>query len=241
MIKHFSLIFMLLCLSNCKDVKTTDPPQEDLGFFSLGEVKDYILFKPGSYWIYRNSYTNEIDTIVLQYCNLDTTYQESKLRKFSAEVITYMYKSKRDGAVYNSYVQVSNPEASNFFMVWSWRCTRIGGARTIYDNSNGDGCQFYYPFDSTNSRGNGVYSTTFSGRLGSLDVGGKIYTDVVAFSVLSDCSYPYPNKYLLSAGKSTYFWSKGNGLVRIVNDSWDAPNNGNQVHMVWDLLENKLN
>ena len=222
----------------CKE--KAQKPQENLGFASLGEAKDYLYFKTGSWWVYKNSYTNELDTMILTYCQLDTFHAENSLRKVDYELISFTIQSLRDNAIYVTNSYDWDIDLPSFRQAWTIECRRNGG---FYNNYYGVGSlisnQFYFPFDKS-GRLAGVAKTLFESHVDSLVIEGKVYRDIVKFSVEYDGTYPFPNRYISDNGHSVYFWSKNYGLIRIEHDSWDAPNNGNKVHMVWDLIESHI-
>ncbi len=229
-------ILLIVLLSTCR--KKADPPAENLGFFSLGEAKDYLLFKPGTWWVYKNSYTNELDTMILTSCAMDTVHAESKIRFFDYEAMGFGILSKRDNAYYSSPGSSMNADASTFSATWSWECQRIGGYHLMHTTTpSTTGSGFFYPFDKS-KRGNGVYETTFDDRKDSLIVGGKTYYDIVSFSVYFDGAYPYPNIYIYDFSNSMYYWAKGFGLIKIELQSIDA--NKMPIAMNWELIESHI-
>lgn len=59
----FSAAICLVC-SKCKEPKPpTDKPKEPITLYNkLGDVKDYCFFKAGTYWVYKNEQTGDIDS-----------------------------------------------------------------------------------------------------------------------------------------------------------------------------------
>lgn len=235
------VIFNLTGLINCKE-KEKKP--EDLGFLSLGEAKDYLLFKPGTWWVYRNSYTNELDSMILTSCSLDTISAFSDKRHLIYENIKFNIESSRDGATYFNYSYGLDPDALNFYINWGWSCQRNGGYYIKYNSSYPvSTCHFYYPF-STSFGGyeqDSFYHTYFLTKKDSMTVKGKTYFDVVSFRVPEDESYPYPNKWIGDNGKSTYYWAKNSGLIKIERKSgYYSNSNFIEVHMNWELTESHI-
>lgn len=69
----------ILALSGCckdkrNDIpgKQCDPRPNEISHFWLGEAKDYMYFKPGTWWVYKNTNTGMIDTIQVYSSSLDT-------------------------------------------------------------------------------------------------------------------------------------------------------------------------
>lgn len=234
--RYILILFLKTMNLGCKD--KVQKPQEDLGFASLGEAKDYLFFKPGSWWIYKNSYTNELDTMILTNCFLDTLHAENSSKKLEYEVISYTVQSLRDNAEYVTNCYEMNIDLPRFRIAWAIECERIRGKSLNYHIQSDLSNQFYYPFDD-NGRG-GATTTYFKERIDSLLVNGEVYRDIVSFTVEHDGTYPYPNKYILDGGNSIYYWAKNYGIIKIQNDTWDAPSNGNKVQMNWTLIESHI-
>ncbi len=231
-------LLLIVILSTCRKKESPPSPPENLGFFSLGEAKDYLLFKPGTWWVYKNTYTNESDSMVLTYCFLDTSHAESTIRYFDYENIAFSIKSHRDNATYNTAGRDWNPEVTHFNAGWGIECTRLGGYYSSHFSGSGISTQFYYPFDKS-KRGNGVYETTFSERKDSLIVLGKTYYDIAVFSVTGDDAFPYPNIFFgVIAINNIYYWAKNYGLVKIEMLGFDK--NNDKLNMDWELTKSLI-
>ena len=57
-------MLLLLPISSCAPEEPE--PQEYLGTYPLGDIKDYLYFKPGSMWVYECDSTGELDTQIEQ-------------------------------------------------------------------------------------------------------------------------------------------------------------------------------
>ena len=58
----FVATVLLLFGNSCEDNNPPKPKDPVTIVYTLGEVKDYILFKKGTYWIYENDKTGTIDS-----------------------------------------------------------------------------------------------------------------------------------------------------------------------------------
>lgn len=236
------LIAITVNLSNCSKKNSDSPSSQDLGFFSLGEAKDYLLFKPGTWWVYKNSNTNELDTMVLFSSGFDTIHVVNRLPPsqpykniFSYEYITYKIYSHRDKAVYHTFCRGMEPDAA-FFLNFEFRCQRDSGFYNKYHTGYGLSTQFYFPFHLDGH--DGLSGTKFIERADSMDVRGKTYYDIVSFSVQNDGSYPYPNFYIVQNGKSIYHWAKYIGVIKIEHHSYDK--NFQEIKMNWEIIESHI-
>ncbi len=55
-------IALLLLGSSCEDNNPPKPKDPVTIVYTMGEVKDYMLFKKGTYWVYENDKTGTIDS-----------------------------------------------------------------------------------------------------------------------------------------------------------------------------------
>ena len=207
----------LLLLNACKP----DKPKEKkyMGYYPLGVVKDYLYFKPGSYWVYECDSTNELDSQVMLRCDtpwIKKSYIDYQLLFFTRKSIPYKVLFSTDG-----YYQVPYNEKFTYFDAYNINTS--GGGISAYD------CIFYYPFDSTKF-GSGSSPTYYKGHYDSMQVLGRWYKDVRVFKVqvtsgwikLNSWRLPYLDRY----ASIEYYWSKNIGLIRthvIIYDILNRP------------------
>jgi hypothetical protein len=186
--------------------KREPEPQKYLGNYPLGEVKDYLYFKPGSYWVYECDSTGELDSQVIR--SIDTPwfhlgYIDYQLLMYNRESIPFRTK-------FNTYYPtVISPYCE--------KCQR--GFRNVLNIVSPFGsatdCVFYYPFDSTIAGGGGSSPTYYKGYLDSLQVLGKWYKDVRVFQVQYAGGFVEPRIKTWGDGQITYYWAKNIGVVRV--------------------------
>ena len=198
---NYLVIFVFACLtlSNCKP-EQPDPPPTDLGFFGLGEVKDYQYFKEGSWWVYRNSINGKLDTQIVTDVFIDTVYQSTKKQKVAIEDLDYTVYSKSTKWIYYNYNHPGGISIPN----WKW---------SYYMNTNKHGKDFggeietfFYPFKIDNGTGSSI---SFQDTLKIFTLLGKTYHDVAVFFIRHDYIEDYP----LSGHSAKYYWAKGLGMV----------------------------
>ena len=102
--------FALLGLGACKP---EPEKQKYLGNYPLGEVKDYLYFKPGSYWVYECDSTLELDSQVM--ISIDTpwfhkSYIDYQLLFFNKKSITFIITDEGSGFDYNNLADPTAPE-----------------------------------------------------------------------------------------------------------------------------------
>jgi hypothetical protein len=202
LLKLTLIIFSLsaiTALHSCKPEE--DPPQQDLGFFPLGKIKDYHCFKKGSWWVYRNSLTGKLDTQIVTDVYIDTVYQSTKKQKVAIEDLAYTVYSKSTKWIYDNYNHPGGISIPN----WKWNYH-------MKTNKHGRGFAgetetFFYPFERNDGKSN--YAWSFQDTLKNFTLLGKTYSDVAVFFILHDDIEDYP----LKGESAKYYWAKGVGLV----------------------------
>lgn len=209
-------------LQSCKP-DTPDPGPKDLGFFGLGEAKDYVYFKPGTWWVYENTRTGLRDSIVVTYSILDTLEQANNKWRFTNEVFSVRSKSMTDGYNYK-LIQIeqtveSIDEPKNFIIPTLERSNPYEGEIE----------PFYYPFDNYK---NGYFLT----KKDTMIINNKIYHDVAVFYLVRDAIEPVPRN-----GKpAKYYWAKKYGLVR--KDLFESQFQGDTstLYHSWQLINSNI-
>jgi hypothetical protein len=225
----FILIPLLAGLQACKPDKPE--PQKYLGTYPLGDIKDYLYFKPGSMWVYECDSTGELDTQVMVQC--DTPWIIKSFVKY--QQLTFTVKSLNEGSIYNNY----NPGLDIFYREnWSyfWSITRF---RTNPKNGGGTDCVFFKPYDTNSLGGFGSSSTYYKGLISKMTVLGKDYDSVRVFQVKTGGSFPYCKIKTWNAARLTFYWAKNVGLISLhietLRDGFNTPINFN-----WHLKEFKI-
>lgn len=227
--KFISVTFIMIVLmgiifNSCKP-EPPDPPPTDLGFFGLGEAKDYIYFKPGTWWVYKNTRTGLRDSIVVYYSLLDTLEQANNKWRFTNEVFSVRSKSLIDGYNYK-LIQIeqtveSIDEPKNFIIPTLERSNPYEGEIE----------PFYYPFDTWNDQ-----DGYFLALKDTMMINGKVYDDVAVFFIVRDAIEPVPRN-----GKpAKYYWAKNYGLVQ--KDLFDSKFLGDTstLYHSWKLINSNI-
>ena len=157
------LIFSSLLLFSCND--PCKPPQ-DVDFYDLtDDVRDFGVFQTGTYWVYQNDSTLQIDSVAVGATQLDTLTVEESCIGITTEYFITDYVVKFDATLTSSLFADSKTLESQLGMV---------NLISILPNQ----VNLYNSKD------------TLSNLLDSMDVDGKIYYNVYAAtnfkSVLDD-------------------------------------------------------
>ena len=199
--KFTSLFIVVLgiLLSTCKD---KEPVWRNYGPYYMGQMRDYVYFKKGTWWVYENTVTKERDSMVLQWVTLDTftytdNYNGESDNKIIKERLNYLVHSITTGYKYEHYMETPS--------VWSGMPDRNYGTfyliRDKYKPGDYAGwdVSFIYPYEiGHNWDATIISSDTF------LTINGKRYNDVVHLEIW---------EYKELTPKIQYYWAKNYGLV----------------------------
>lgn len=219
--KKFNTIYFLLAsmtivlMCSCKD---KEPNSEYYKIRMSNEVKSYLWSNVGSYWIYKNTKNNELDTqqcISFKYDSLITKGTESYSKHITLEydrIRKYIYSSYNKWTIFDNTGHYT-PDSRYF-----------NNGRTILDrNISGEGIivPFFHHFSTEGGSGTGSSFTKFITKDTALTIQNKIYHDVVKFEIDIDSQWENTPPYT----SSIYFWAKNVGLVKkknkIENYSWE--------------------
>ena len=176
-LKNFIVALTILALLGLGACKPEPEKQKYLGNYPLGEVKDYLYFKSGSYWVYECDSTLELDSQVM--ISIDTPWFHKSYIDYQLliyEKFSFSFKTS-----FKTYYPT-------FDAKYCESCERgFGNVLNISGpNISGTDCVFYrisWGFDSTRNGGGGSSPTYYKGYLDSLQVLGSWYKDVRVFKV----------------------------------------------------------
>jgi hypothetical protein len=214
-----STLFLPSCKKTCQE-KGNCPPE--FYNFTLGEAKDYLWAEKGSFWIYKNTKTGELDTQTCVGYKVDVfsnkgTYDYSQhvtvqYEKLNSTIYTSKYKR-------NIY-QYTNSVTANSHTLFQERVI------LTRETHGGLANCFYYPIDSGYYAGTASHTCRFSSLVDTLVLQGKTFYNVLTYYVSSDNTWG-DNPPYTDPGVS-YFWCKGIGIIKKVDeDKTEA----------WELLE----
>ena len=174
-----------------------------LGEFKLGpEGEAYIKFEPGSYWIYENTKTKQLDTAIMKWYTSYMANFDGERRKYSREQIEFRWQTTR-GEFRFSHGNVYQDLTSD--STWNKSVRHWGFALTGPSGIPSDVVSLPPNLDVVSGSTSGQ-RTSIVKIHDSLQVQGKWYYQVAEFEVNPD---PAMNGRI---GK--YFWAKGIGLIK---------------------------
>lgn len=216
-----ALLFVAMLLSyGCKpkDCHEDGTCAADNRVFPLGEAKKYLCFNQGSYWIYKNTKTGDLDTQACEGYLLDNIVVKGTFNHTKHITVRYEYMSRVISSSFNDcyYYDVTagyNPDA-------------IRQLKTIVDRNSskiGSIKAFFYPFVLNEKLGNGSSNSIFIGLDSTLLIQGKTYYNVAKFELDKDDIWE--EKMNCTRANSVYYWAKDVGLIKkemkSCNYSWE--------------------
>lgn len=125
----FILVLVLTTLSCRKEKPTYNMPQE---------FKDYVMFPEGSYWIYEDSITNNIDSISLYKTNMLVKEDDHVYCNCKYETITQEFYSSFSNNIFLRYIE---PFLADFENKYAYYLNSMSGYIFIFPQSS-----FFDPF-----------------------------------------------------------------------------------------------
>jgi hypothetical protein len=214
------LVSIIFIFNACKDKDCTKdgscPPQ--FYRFELGEAKSYLWALPGSYWIYKNTKTGDLDTQVCISLFVDTITVKGKQDFSRFKTVTYdkLYRTIHSSFNDWNYVDVTgNPGVDGISFKNEYR---IIIDRQVSDE--GIITPFFYPFQTGTYSGNGSSNTECKGMDSTMQLQGKTYFNVAKFEIDMDNIW-YPNDHPVATRypNANFYWAKDVGLIKRENKS----------------------
>ena len=220
--KNFLLHFLLLVLvvigvgSCCKDKNPNVPgcqkekplPDEHHEYW-LGEAKDYMYFKHGTWWVYKNMQNGKTDSVYVTLSKLDTTTIRgtetySSHRIYTSETCRIVTKSQRYNEFYDWHRNSPNPDATN-----------VSSGGTVWQRSKSPGGSWEVGFHTPFTLGLRTDAILLN-KDTSLNLSGKIYSNVKIFRIKRDDTYPHLLDEIGSNGNfhMHIYYAPGYGIIK---------------------------
>lgn len=215
--------FLLLLLSSCETdchKKGNCPPENYR--FELGEAKQYLWAAPGSYWIYRNTKTGDLDTQTVTYCK--TYWVSDRGTNKSTKHISVDYEVLARG-VKSSFNVWEYQDKTSFYNADALRPYKTYLVRTISTIGQSINDPFWLPA-SINENGG---TTNCINVDTTIVIKSKVYEHVVVFDI--DIDAIWENKLGCIRPNSRYYWAKDIGLIK---------KEMNRCDYAWELIDYKI-
>jgi hypothetical protein len=222
----FPLLILMLIIGCDKDPSKPGyqgkPPKPEYYRIKMNEeLKSYLWSNLGSYWIYKNTKTGDLDTHIIRSFYFDSILVKGNQLRTQHITIYYDYLSK---SFYSTFIKRFFYEYSNYKSpnAESFNNGRNGITREGNGSIN---YPLYYPFVITSGpgTGNGSSYTTYIGMDSTLTIQGKTYQNVAKFDIDKDDIWE--EKLNCIRSNNIYFWAKDVGLIKkqsiSCNYSWE--------------------
>lgn len=223
-----ALVFLISCNTDC--ASRGDCKKVTI-HYQLGEAKDYLVFKKGSFWVYQYSVDGALDTVT---CVSDTVLKMSATGKTSSTSHITLEFEKIRSLFYSSYyrwnfkLESVNPTVNSHSEEEPYRIMLVKSV-----TGEGDQIPFYHPFDLNICSAQGSAFTCCRNADTSIVLNGTTFNHVVRFSHTGDELWcPNSSPASIQNPPAQFFYAKGVGLLRHENL---------RDHSAWNLVEYHLN
>lgn len=214
------LLFIISVISafTLQTCKPDDEVGKTFGPYTLGEGKDYLNFKSGSWWVYQHNKSGLYDTLILKNILISTRRFEGK-NILIKDVVIFSIYSTTTKYMYDYYTLTPNPDAIPEILA------RVNSIDILHGKSkpgdyHGETISFFYPFDSLRESSLGVGVTTYLGMDTLVNMKGNKFKNVRKFQQTKDACW--------DGNTCKYYWAKDIGLIKKENikkeESWELIN-----------------
>jgi hypothetical protein len=174
------------------------------------ELKSYLWSNLGSYWIYKNTKTGDLDTHIINGFYFDSIlvkgiYPYSKHRTIYYDYLSKSFYSTFIKRFFYEYTRTFNPQATDLYIT-SNDLTREGNGSRNHPLVH----PFLIPKESKS--GTGSSYAAYIGMDSTLTIQGKTYQNVAKFDI--DIDGVWSKTYPYTTTGSKYYWAKDVGLVK---------------------------
>jgi hypothetical protein len=220
------LFFQTACNRDCHKNRTCAPVHYK---FNLDSIKQYIWAEKGSYWIYKDTKTGDLDTNICVDYALDTLYDKG----------TYEYSNNISVEYQRMYVTVWSTKYK--WNIYYKTNLIYADQHDLEENRRyflakivrGAVCEpFFIPFSKDIIGGGPASPSYYMEELPQLEVQGKTYFNVQKFNAAHDGTWgDIPGFKIPSV---MYYWVKDIGIIKRESEN----NTGNWELVEYDIVRN---
>lgn len=203
------LIIFSFSLFSCKP----DEPQNWTRYEYLNEARDYIYFKKGTWWVYKNLQDGRLDTIEVTKSMIDTAHLTGGGNTLEYEYLEWETKSRMNDYRLTFYRGVPLPDPtfinSNSMLFRQYYISKYKPGNYLADVK-----VFIYPFDTTKIFNGATHFTKFIERLDTLTINGILFNDIQVFEVTDDGTFIY-DEIDNTGGTTRYYWAPQLGIIQM--------------------------
>jgi hypothetical protein len=226
--------------SSCEDNYPPKPKDPVTIVYTMGEVKDYMLFKKGTYWVYENDKTGTIDSQwvtgssfgqITHKGNEDYSMHLTLIQDFFVVTISTNFV---DGRGYKCRYEMSSDGNKVDAFPYPKRSYGVERSR-IADFFGGTQEVYYHPYDACPKKDCYWYYDTL---LTNYQLKGYSYDTVRVFKLAGDNSFPQ-ERPLSGEGPSVYYFAKNYGLIKLYHEGF-LLKDGSAYNESWNLIRKKI-
>ncbi|MBL7812744.1 MAG: hypothetical protein JNL57_11020 [Bacteroidetes bacterium] len=227
-----------MCFQACEKKKNKDPVTI---IYKLGEVKDYMYFKKGTWWVYEHDKTHELDSQYVTSSYIGTSITQGREEWSShitlqQEVMSMRIRSNFvDGWGSNNYFDIyttgqlvdAYPYPSRVYQLERSKISSIG--------QNVPSTVFYHPFDLCPKK-NCLYF--YDSLFTNYNLNGNYYDTVISFAITYGEAVMQEPSLRTYGGNAKCYYAKNVGLIRVYQKTTTA-NNLPLIHN-WNLVRKHI-
>ena len=230
-------ILALLGLGACKPEKPKDPITIT---YKLGEVKDYMYFKPGTWWVYEHDKTHERDSQYVTSCDYSVSTQTgreewSKHITLQQETLSMRIRSNfKDGwGGYNFFDIYTTGQNVNAFP-YPKRAYQFERSKISSVFANSSTTAFYHPFDLCSDKKQCFYymDTTLVNHT----INNYTFDTVRVFAVSYGAAVMQTPFVPTQDASAKCYYAKGYGLVKITQNTYKVLD-GSPYNHSWSVVK----
>ena len=217
------LTFVVLTSFGCKpkDCNKDGSCNEEYYRETFGEMKSYFWAKQGSYWIYKNTKTGDLDTqtctnFMFETIKVRGTFNNTKYKILAYDkLIRTISSTFNEATIIDESIDVS-PDSKSFN-------NGVNKMDRSMSGNIGYITAFIHPFVAGYGSSTGSSITRFIGLDSTLSIQGKTFYNVAKFELDKDDIWE--EKLSCTRANSIYYWAKDVGLIKkemkSCNYSWE--------------------
>jgi hypothetical protein len=231
--KRYLFLFSLLVLTTLYSCQKDKKCRELSPILLEQEMKDWIYFQPGSYWIYEDSVTNTVDSVYVTEAKI-----ERKEHILSNEKCPYRIEDRvyiTTGSTLGKKIQIDGAYSLGTGVINDTTNTR--GTATIRNQNHlgGDGGFSMYMFfpvvQGTIGRWTGFGLIKHDTIFPTYEVKGKVFENVLRVHDNANGAY---------GAETKFYHAKHIGVIRKEIYEMDRDNPNPKLLQVWELIDYKV-
>ena len=217
-------LLVVACIPFLNGCKPDDPASMAWTRYEyLDEARDYIYFKTGTWWVYKNVQDGRLDTLEVFSSSIDTLKLTGNGNTMYFEKIEWKDQSRMDSYNYQFHRNFPPPLVEGLETnetVWMWYFI----SKFKPGNYKGETNIFTYPFTKEVVNNGSPHETKMLDDIDTITIQGDFYTDVKHFDISDDQGFIWDD-FNRSGGHVQYYFAPKVGIIKkeqmTKNTSWE--------------------